>query len=144
MVDTLAGEVSHMFGLGVPELLIIVAVVLLLFGYKKLPDATRAVGRSLRIFRGEIKGMTDDDVASKEPAQTARGTLGATDQPAASQPGTSRPDTSQPQPPAESAPPPAAPSAPPSSTPPSSTAPATESTPPAAAPAAERRPDLER
>ena len=37
-----------MLGLGPPELIIIAIVILALFGYKKLPDAARAVGRSAR------------------------------------------------------------------------------------------------
>ena len=36
--------------LGAPEIILIVLAVLLLFGYKKLPDASRSIGRSLRIF----------------------------------------------------------------------------------------------
>ena len=40
-------------------ILVIAAVVL--FGYKKLPDITRSVGRSLRIFKTEMKGLTDDE-----------------------------------------------------------------------------------
>ncbi len=39
----------------------------MLFGYKKLPDASRSLGRSLRIFKGEMKGMKDDDVNDKPP-----------------------------------------------------------------------------
>jgi sec-independent protein translocase protein TatA len=58
-----------MLGLGAPELVIIVLAVLLLFGYKKLPDAARSFGRSLRIFKGEMKGMKDDDVRMKDAAQ---------------------------------------------------------------------------
>lgn len=46
-------------------------VVIALFGYKKLPDAARAAGRSLRIFKTEIKGMTEDDKARAEQAKIA-------------------------------------------------------------------------
>ncbi|SCX44098.1 sec-independent protein translocase protein TatA [Klenkia marina] len=46
--------------LGAPEIALIVLAVFVLFGYKKLPDATRSLGRSLRIFKGEMKGMADD------------------------------------------------------------------------------------
>jgi sec-independent protein translocase protein TatA len=42
------------------ELLIIVALVLLLFGAKRLPDAARGLGRSMRIFKAETKGLVDD------------------------------------------------------------------------------------
>ncbi len=51
----------------------IILAVLLLFGYKKLPDASRSLGRSLRIFKGEMKGMKDDDVRTKAEAETVRG-----------------------------------------------------------------------
>jgi sec-independent protein translocase protein TatA len=43
------------------EIALILLAILLLFGYKKLPDASRSLGRSLRIFKGEMKGMKDDD-----------------------------------------------------------------------------------
>jgi sec-independent protein translocase protein TatA len=49
--------------LGPLEIGLIILAVLLLFGYKKLPDASRSLGRSLRIFKGEMKGMKDDDRA---------------------------------------------------------------------------------
>ena len=55
--------------LGPLEIGLIILAILLLFGYKKLPDASRSLGRSLRIFKGEMKGMKDDDVRSKEAAQ---------------------------------------------------------------------------
>ncbi|WP_375475400.1 Sec-independent protein translocase subunit TatA [uncultured Jatrophihabitans sp.] len=42
---------------------ILAIVVIALFGYKKLPDASRSLGRSLRIFKTEIKGMSEDDKA---------------------------------------------------------------------------------
>lgn len=43
------------------EIFILLAIVLLLFGSKKLPDAARGIGRSLRIFKAETKGLMDDD-----------------------------------------------------------------------------------
>jgi sec-independent protein translocase protein TatA len=54
-----------------PELLILVLVVLLLFGAKRLPDAARSVGRSLRIFKAETKGLMDSDSAPESPATAA-------------------------------------------------------------------------
>ncbi len=51
---------------------VLAIVVIALFGYKKLPDAARAVGRSLRIFKTEIKGMTEDDKA-RDAARDAEG-----------------------------------------------------------------------
>lgn len=49
--------------LGTPELLILLVVLLLLFGGKRLPDAARGLGRSLRIFKSEMKSedKPDDD-----------------------------------------------------------------------------------
>ena len=46
--------------LGPMEIGLVLLAILLLFGYKKLPDASRSLGRSLRIFKGEMKGMKDD------------------------------------------------------------------------------------
>jgi sec-independent protein translocase protein TatA len=54
------------------HLIILVVVFLALFGYKKLPDATRSVGRSLRIFKSEMKGLHEDEPEEKtEPASAA-------------------------------------------------------------------------
>lgn len=57
--------------LGPMEIGLILLAVLLLFGYKKLPDASRSLGRSLRIFKGEMKGMKDDDVAGEQASSGA-------------------------------------------------------------------------
>jgi sec-independent protein translocase protein TatA len=56
--------------LGPLEIGLIILAILLLFGYKKLPDASRSLGRSLRIFKGEMKGMKDDDLRGRDAAQT--------------------------------------------------------------------------
>ncbi len=52
-------------GLRGPELLIILAVVLLLFGAKKLPDLARSLGASAKEFKKGIEdGGTDEDEVS--------------------------------------------------------------------------------
>jgi sec-independent protein translocase protein TatA len=43
------------------EIVIVLALLLLLFGAKRLPDAARGLGRSLRIFKAETKGLRDDE-----------------------------------------------------------------------------------
>jgi sec-independent protein translocase protein TatA len=50
--------------MGIPkgwELVLIVVVIVLLFGARKLPDAARGLGRSLRIFKAEIKDPNDEE-----------------------------------------------------------------------------------
>lgn len=47
--------------LGATEIIIILVVIVVLFGAKKLPDAARSLGRSMRIFRSEVKEMKNDD-----------------------------------------------------------------------------------
>lgn len=43
------------------ELIVILAVVVLLFGAKKLPEFARGTGQALRIFKAETKGLRDGD-----------------------------------------------------------------------------------
>lgn len=43
------------------ELIVIVLVIVLLFGAKKLPELARGSGQALRIFKDETKGLTSDD-----------------------------------------------------------------------------------
>ncbi|RYJ05644.1 MAG: twin-arginine translocase TatA/TatE family subunit [Actinomycetales bacterium] len=50
-----------MRNLGPTEILVIVGVVVLLFGGRKLPELARGSGRALRIFKSEVKGLEDDD-----------------------------------------------------------------------------------
>lgn len=62
------------------QIVIVAAVILLLFGARKLPDLARGLGSSLRIFRAETKGMMDDDKGSSET------TSGSNEQPRAVEP----------------------------------------------------------
>jgi sec-independent protein translocase protein TatA len=47
--------------LGPTEILLILLVLVLLFGAKKLPELARGSGRALRIFKAETKGLMDED-----------------------------------------------------------------------------------
>ncbi len=49
-----------------PELLILFLIVVMLFGAKRLPDLARSVGRSMRIFKAETKGLVESDVVPEE------------------------------------------------------------------------------
>jgi sec-independent protein translocase protein TatA len=52
---------------------ILILAVVLLFGGKRLPDAARGLGRSLRIFKAEVKQMNDEEApASQAPAAPPR------------------------------------------------------------------------
>jgi len=53
------------------HIIILVIVVFVLFGYKKLPDATRSLGRSLRILKTEVKSLHDDDNETPAKGETS-------------------------------------------------------------------------
>lgn len=70
-------------GLGTPELLIILAVLILLFGAAKLPELARGSGRALRIFKAETKGLMDGD--EDDPENASKGGPAAQRSPEAAQ-----------------------------------------------------------
>ena len=50
------------------EWLIIILIFAVLFGAKRMPDAARSLGRSLRIFKAETKGLAGGDATPESPA----------------------------------------------------------------------------
>lgn len=50
------------------HLLIIVGVLVLLFGARRLPDSARSIGRSMRIFRSEMHEAGSDAPKAEPPA----------------------------------------------------------------------------
>ena len=56
--------------LGAPELIIIAIIVIALFGWKKLPDMARSLGRSARVFKSEVDEMKKDGKSPSEASQT--------------------------------------------------------------------------
>ncbi|WP_242606675.1 twin-arginine translocase TatA/TatE family subunit [Protofrankia symbiont of Coriaria ruscifolia] len=68
--DPLDEPEGHLRSLGAAEIGLIVLAVMLLFGYRKLPDASRSLGRSLRIFKSEVDGLRHETpVTSSSPAE---------------------------------------------------------------------------
>ncbi len=66
---------------------VLVVLLILLFGAKRLPDAARSLGRSMRILKAETRGLAEDDVAAKSEAQAGRTPLPpATEEPRQSAP----------------------------------------------------------
>ena len=60
-------------GIGGGEALILLLIVVVVFGSKRLPDSARSLGRSLRIFKAETKGLrADDDEPSALPTVEER------------------------------------------------------------------------
>jgi sec-independent protein translocase protein TatA len=51
-----------MFGLGFPELLVILLIILLLFGGKKLPELSKSIGEAIKEFH---KGLKGDETKNK-------------------------------------------------------------------------------
>ncbi len=58
-----------MFGLGMPELIIILIVVIVLFGARRLPEIGSGVGQAIRNFKKATSGPDEIDVTPKEKGQ---------------------------------------------------------------------------
>jgi sec-independent protein translocase protein TatA len=57
----MVANAAEIFGIGTPELLVILVIVLLLFGAKKLPELSRSLGTSIKeIRKGVNEGLSDD------------------------------------------------------------------------------------
>ena len=56
----------NIFGLGAPELLLILFVLLLFFGKDKLPDLARSIGRSVKELKAGFVDGSEDDSSEKK------------------------------------------------------------------------------
>jgi sec-independent protein translocase protein TatA len=83
--------VTKLGGLQPWHWLIIIAVFVLLFGAKKLPDAARSLGKSMRIFKSEIKEMQSDSKPDAPPATPIASERADTPAPDAEQPSDKHP-----------------------------------------------------
>jgi len=54
-----------MFGLGIPELMIILVIIVVIFGASRLPEIGSGIGKGIKNFKKSIKGEDEIDVSPK-------------------------------------------------------------------------------
>ena len=58
--------------LGLPELVIIVVVILLIFGARRLPEIGTSMGKGIRTFKTALMGEDEKEEAEKQPASSSK------------------------------------------------------------------------
>lgn len=68
-----------MFGLGTQELVIILAIVFLIFGAKRLPEIGSGLGKAIKNFKGGVKSIDEgtSEKASEKPKEEAKDSGGS-------------------------------------------------------------------
>ncbi len=61
-----------MFGLGTPEIIGILALLLLLFGAKRLPELARSLGQGIKEFRKSVKEISEDATSDSDSGRTSK------------------------------------------------------------------------
>lgn len=66
----MSNHIFLIFGLGTTEIILIVLVVLLLFGGRKIPELMKGIGKGVKSFKEGVQGMDEDlkDVTKDKPA----------------------------------------------------------------------------
>ncbi len=59
-------------GLGMPELIVILVIVLIIFGANKLPQIGEGIGKGIRNFKKSIKDKEEIDITAKKPEEISR------------------------------------------------------------------------
>ena len=54
------------------HIIAILVVFIVLFGAKRLPDSARAIGRSLRIFKSEVRELNEEDKNDKDDSKSGK------------------------------------------------------------------------
>ena len=66
MVSLQKNKEDNMFGIGFQELLVVLLIVLILFGAKRVPDLAKGLGTALREFRKAAKDIDPNNAASDD------------------------------------------------------------------------------
>lgn len=61
-----------MAGIGGPEIILIMVIVLLMFGGKKIPEMMRGLGKGMKEFKNAKDGLNDEPVAESKPQETIK------------------------------------------------------------------------
>ncbi len=64
-------ETTTVFGLGASELLIILAIVVVLFGARRLPEIGSGLGKAIKNFKTGISGKDEIDVTPSKPDEVS-------------------------------------------------------------------------
>jgi len=62
-----------MFGIGMPELVIILVIVMIIFGANKLPQMGAGLAKGIRNFKKGIDGKEENDITSKRIEESSGG-----------------------------------------------------------------------
>jgi sec-independent protein translocase protein TatA len=60
-------------GIGMPELLVILVIVLIIFGANKLPQIGEGIGKGIRNFKKNVKEKEEIDITPKDPQRISEG-----------------------------------------------------------------------
>ena len=85
-----------MFGIGMPELLLILALALIVLGPKKLPELAKALGKGLAEFRRATDEIKDEFRQMEHEIDETSTTASSKDDPSAVKPADSSPPTNSP------------------------------------------------
>ena len=58
--------------LGIPELAIIVVIILLIFGARRLPEIGSSMGKGIRTFKTALMGEEEQEESEKQPAASGK------------------------------------------------------------------------
>ena len=74
-MDTLHAHLAGILGMGAPELMVILVIMLVLFGGAKLPELAKGLGQSIKEFKKAAKESDDEEMKpteAKKPIETGK------------------------------------------------------------------------